>query len=113
MTAPKPARIKERRKAARHACSVKVECATRDTSFFDYIQDINAWGVYIQSRETVAVGESMLVSLPGYNGESAIKMIGDVVWTGPDGIGIKFRMGMGRSTLNAVIDNHPPAGEQR
>lgn len=93
----------ERRRTARHACATQVECATQDLAFIDYIHDINAWGVFIQSKQNVPVGESVLMTIPLFGGETSIKVVGEVVWSSPDGMGICFSMGIGNASVASIL----------
>ena len=84
---------KERRKAARHGCSLQVGCATHDLSFIDFISDINCWGVFVQSNQLIPVGESIIMTIPVPGADQSIKVLGEVMWTSPQGMGVKFNMG--------------------
>jgi len=94
---------RERRRENRHACVKQVGYAIQGLNYIDYIQDINSWGVFIQSDRKVTVGESILVSIPLFGDETTIKIVGEVVWSGPEGMGIRFSMGIGESTLQSIL----------
>jgi len=95
---------KERRQQPRHKCSLKVGYATMDLSFIDFITDINCWGVFIQSDKNVPVGESVLMTIPLHGDEQSIKIIGEVMWSGPQGMGVKFSMGINTAVLNSLLE---------
>jgi Tfp pilus assembly protein PilZ len=95
---------KERRRAERHVCKTPVGYAVQDLSFIDYIQDINAWGVFIQSEQKLPVGESILMTLPLFGNETAIKVVGEVVWSGAEGMGVRFDMGIGQPVVDSVLE---------
>jgi Tfp pilus assembly protein PilZ len=95
---------KERRKHVRQRCLLKVGYATMDLSFIDYISDINSWGVFIQSDKKVPVGESVSMTIPLHGDEQSIKIIGEVMWSGPQGMGVKFNMGVNTSVLSTLLD---------
>ena len=101
----KPAKTdpKDRRNHARQACSLKVGYATMDLSFIDFITDINCWGVFIQSDKNVPVGESVSMTIPLHGDEQSIKIIGEVMWSGPQGLGVKFNMGVSTTVLNSLL----------
>jgi len=101
---PDKAKSKERRSHARQTCSLKVGYATMDLSFIDFITDINCWGVFIQSDKKVPVGESVSMTIPLHGDEQSIKIIGEVMWSGPQGIGVKFNMGVNASVLSTLLD---------
>ena len=92
-----------RRRATRHDCEHEVGYAFQDASYIDYIQDINAWGVFIQSEQKVPVGESILMTIPLLCNETSIKVVGQVVWSGPEGMGVRFSMGIGQTAVNAIL----------
>ena len=93
----------DRRRAERYACETPVGYAIQDLSFIDYIHDINSWGVFIQSEHNVPVGESILMTIPLFGDETSIKVVGQVVWSGPEGMGVRFSMGIGQTTVNAIL----------
>lgn len=95
---------KERRKSTRHSCSLQVGCATPDLSFIDYISDINCWGVFVQSDQLIPVGESIIMTIPLSGDDQSIKVIGEVMWTSPQGMGVKFNMGMDSTVLDTIIN---------
>ena len=95
---------KDRRRHPRQPCSLKVGYATMDLSFIDFITDINCWGVFIQSDKKVPIGESVSMTIPLHGEEQSIKIIGEVMWTGPQGMGVKFNMGINMSVLNTLLD---------
>ena len=94
---------KERRRAVRHECVHEIGYAVQDASFIDYIQDINAWGVFIQSERKVPVGESILMTIPILCDETSIKVVGEVVWSGPEGMGVRFEMGIGGTAMQSIL----------
>jgi Tfp pilus assembly protein PilZ len=95
---------KERRKEERQKCSMKVGCATQDLSFIDFISDINCWGVFIQSEHRVPVGESVILNIPLMGDEQSIKVIGEVMWTSPQGMGVRFNMGIAATLLDGILN---------
>ena len=97
---------KERRRAVRHECVHKIGYAIQDVSYIDFIQDINAWGVYIQSEQKVPVGESILMTIPLLCNGTSIKVVGEVVWSGPEGMGVRFDMGIGITTMQSILDDN-------
>ena len=97
---------KERRRAVRHECVHEVGYAIQDASYIDYIQDINAWGVFIQSQQKVPVGESILMTIPLLCNGTSIKVVGEVVWSGPQGMGVRFDMGIGVTAMQRILDDN-------
>ena len=95
---------KNRRQHPRHQCSLKVGYATMDLSYIDFITDINCWGVFIQSDKNVPVGEAILLTIPLHGDEQSIKVLGEVMWSSPQGMGIKFNMGINTAVLSTLLN---------
>jgi len=102
--ANKPEKAKDRRNHTRQTCELKVGYATMDLSFIDFITDINCWGAFIQSDTKVPVGESVSMTIPLHGDEQSIKIIGEVMWSSPEGMGIKFNMGVSTSILSTLLE---------
>lgn len=96
---------KERRRATRHTCKQEVGYAIQDLSYIDYIHDINAWGVFIQSKQQLPVGDSILMTIPLLSDETSIKVVGEVVWSGPEGMGVRFDMGIGTVAMHSILSS--------
>ena len=101
---PEKTGSKDRRNHARQTCALKVGYATMDLSFIDFITDINCWGVFIQSDTKVPVGESVSMTIPLHGDEQSIKIIGEVMWSSPQGMGVKFNMGVNTSILSTLLE---------
>ena len=82
---------------------MRVGCATQDLSFIDYISDINCWGVFVQSEHPVPVGESIIMTIPMMGDGQSIKVIGEVMWSAPQGMGVRFNMGIDNSVLDGIL----------
>lgn len=95
---------KDRRQHTRHQCSLKVGYAAMDLSYIDFITDINCWGVFIQSDKNVPVGESVLLTIPLHGDEQSIKVLGEVMWSSPQGMGVKFNMGINTAVMGTLIN---------
>ena len=84
----------ERRNSPRKKCFTAVAYATQTFSSIEYIQDISAWGVFIRTDKHVPVGEDITITIPQIDGTNSMKIVGEVVRTTPDGVGVKFKMGI-------------------
>ena len=84
--------FKGRRKHERVPFFMAVDYSTEDRFYKDYIQDISAGGVFIQTRMPFRAGQDVSLSfpLPGYQKYIAIN--GEVARVTPEGIGVKFKM---------------------
>ena len=79
-----------RRNHPRKACSMRVTYFTKDWGFIDSIANISTGGVFIETNETFAVGEQMKLVFWPPNRKEPIKAEGQVAWSPPKGIGVKF-----------------------
>ena len=79
-----------RRNHHRKACSMRVTYFTKEWGFMDSIANISNGGVFIETDETFSVGEQMKLVFWPSNREEPIKAEGQVVWSPPKGIGVKF-----------------------
>jgi Tfp pilus assembly protein PilZ len=79
------------RKHARKALLAIVDYATQDQAHRDFIKNISAGGVFIETSVPVSIGQelSLTFALPYH--QAHIKITGDVVRISPQGIGVKFK----------------------
>jgi len=84
--------FKGRRKHERKPFFIVVDYSTGDRFYKDYIQDISAGGVFIQTRMPFRARQevSLSFSLPDY--QKYININGEVTRVTPEGIGVKFKM---------------------
>jgi Tfp pilus assembly protein PilZ len=79
----------EKRLYQRTDCLISVSYKVKEHNFKDALRNISNGGGYLQTFVAFSVGEEISLELPPQDhGE---KVVGDVVWVGPDGIGLKFR----------------------
>ncbi len=67
-----------------------VDYSTEDRLYKDYIQNISAGGVFIETRMPFSVGQEVSLSFPLPNYQKYIKVAGEVVRISPQGIGVRF-----------------------
>jgi uncharacterized protein (TIGR02266 family) len=81
-----------KRKHHRKPFFMVVDYATKEGAFKDFIQNISAGGVFIETRMPFSVGQeiSMTFTLPKF--QKPFKVNGKIVRTLPDGIGVAFLM---------------------
>lgn len=88
-------RKSDRRKHSRKPCSITVNYFTSGDGFKGLVKDMSAGGMFILSIETdmvLSVGQEIAVNfstLP--NKHEPIELYGEVAWTMPEGIGVKFK----------------------
>ncbi len=71
-------------------CLIAIRYEVRGHNFGDALRNISERGGYLQSFRAFTVGEQISMDLP--QTDHGEKVVGDVVWVGPEGIGLKFRV---------------------
>ena len=79
-----------RRRFARKPYFMPVDFATPDRAFSGFIQNISSGGVFIETRETLPVGQQVTLSFMRPKSRDYVKVGGEVVREIPDGFGVKF-----------------------
>ena len=83
--------FKGRRKHEREPFFMAVNYSTKDRFYKDYIQDISAGGVFIETRIPFRAGQEVSLTFPLPNYQKYIKIMGEVARVTPEGIGVKFK----------------------
>ena len=81
-----------KRKHERKPFLMAVDYSTQDHVYKDFIQNVSAGGVFIQTNMPFSVGQEVSLTFPLPNYQKHIKIIGEVVRTAPQGVGVKFKM---------------------
>ena len=81
-----------KRKHERKPFFMVVDYSAEDRLYKDYIQNISAGGVLIETRMPFSVGQEVSLCLPLPNYQKYIKITGEVLRISPQGIGVKFKM---------------------
>ena len=68
-----------------------IDYSTEDRVYKDYIQNISAGGVFIETQMPFAEGQELSLSFPLPNYQKYIKISGEIVRTSPQGIGVQFK----------------------
>jgi uncharacterized protein (TIGR02266 family) len=84
--------FRAKRRHHRKTFSMIVDYATEGRAYKDYIENISAGGVFIETRTPFAVGQEVSLSFPLPNHEKYIRITGEVVRTSQQGIGVKFKL---------------------
>lgn len=82
----------ERRKHPRRYWVGPVDYATEDRAFKDFIKNVSAGGVFIETHIPFSIGEQITLTFSPSNRDKPIKITGEIVWTGSLGIGVRFKM---------------------
>ena len=80
----------DEREAPRRVCTIAVDYQTQGRSFQDTILDISAAGVFIETDESLEIGQGISLSFSFPEAEEDLDIKGEIVWRSPRGIGVKF-----------------------
>ena len=83
--------FREKRKKPRRASPMLLDYAVRDRVRQGFIYDISVGGVFIQTGESISVGQEILTIIPIPNSPKSVRIKGSVVRNAPNGIGVKFK----------------------
>ncbi|MGD8520518.1 MAG: PilZ domain-containing protein [Desulfobacterales bacterium] len=83
---------KDQRKHPRTPCSIITEYMIEDRVYKDKIKNIGLGGAFIQSQNAIAVDLEIFQSFFFPNFEIPIQSKSKIVWTGPNGFGVKFNI---------------------
>jgi len=81
-----------RRKHVRKPFLMAVDYSTQDHVYKDFIQDISSGGVFIQTHTPFTVGQEVSLTFPLPSFQKHIKVIGKVVRSTSQGVGVKFKI---------------------
>ena len=81
-----------RRKHVRKPFLMAVDYSTQDHVYKDFIQDISTGGVFIQTHMPFTVGQEVSLTFPLPSYQKHIKIVGEVVRSTAQGVGVKFKM---------------------
>jgi len=81
---------KERRKHPRKRISIYAVCSGYDSYFRDYIQNIGAGGVFIETQSPLFVNQELTTTFFLPSSKAPVKAKGKVVRTDSKGIAIEF-----------------------
>jgi len=80
----------EKRQFQRTDCLVPLNFAVKGRSYRDSLKNISQGGACIHTFQQISVGEEITLVLPPQ--DHGQKVVGDIVWVGPEGVGLKFRV---------------------
>jgi len=83
-------KYEERRKYPRESTFVHVDCSGNQCAFTDFIQNLSAGGLYIDTQLPFFPGQELSMTFSVTNGETPIKITGKIVRVDSRGIGVKF-----------------------
>ena len=81
---------KEKRKHPRKQTFIQVDCLGQKCAFTDFIQNISAGGLYIETQIPLLVDQELAMTFSHHGSEDPVKITGKVVRVDPKGIGVQF-----------------------
>ena len=84
--------FKEKREHERKPFFIVVDYSTEERVYKDWIKNISAGGVFIETHMPFSVGQDVSLTFPLPNYQKYIKIIGEVVRIDLQGIGVRFKM---------------------
>ncbi len=100
MTISKKNAVVEKREIERFDCKIVSGCAALDKNYETVISNISSRGGYVGNSNDLDVGQEIVITMFIPEKESSTKVIGEVVWVEPHGMGVRFRVGFDTSILN-------------
>jgi Tfp pilus assembly protein PilZ len=83
---------KGRRKHQREPFFMVADYSTEDRVYRDYIQNVSAGGVFIETHMPFTSGQEVSLAFPLPNYKKYLKIIGEVARVTPQGIGVVFKL---------------------
>jgi len=83
---------KGRRKHEREPFFMVADYSTENRVYRDYIQNLSAGGVFIETHMPFTSGQEVSLAFPLPNYQKYIKIIGEVARVTPQGIGVVFKL---------------------
>jgi len=80
------------RENVRKPYNMVVDYAVQDRFCNDFIQNISAGGMFIETRMPFLVGQDITLTFPLPKDRKHVKVAGEVIRTTPNGIGVKFKI---------------------
>lgn len=90
----------------RKSCLIAVDYSSQDRFFRDFIQNISAGGVFIETRELFSPGQEIGLTFSIPNSQIPFRISGRITRTSSKGVAVKFLKvtGYQEEILNALVD---------
>jgi Tfp pilus assembly protein PilZ len=75
----------------RKPCLITVDYSSQDRFFRDFIQDISAGGIFIETRELFGEGADIGLTFSIPNSQIPFRITGEIVRTTSRGVAVKFK----------------------
>ena len=101
-----------KRRYQRQACKKHVAFSSQNRIFGGLIKDFSEYGVFIESKQSFAIGQPLVMTFEVPNSKEQVRITGKIVRTLPNGIGVKFNMLikdlMNRFVKKGDYESHDP-----
>jgi uncharacterized protein (TIGR02266 family) len=78
------------RENPRKSCLINANYQIRGSQFRSYILDISIGGVFVETRDRLKVGETVVLNFTLPEATKPFSVTGKIAWSGPQGFGVKF-----------------------
>ena len=85
------AKIGDQRNYERIPYLMQVSCETDVECFHDFILDVSAGGIFLETVKDLSVGQEVMLAMEFRNHPGPLSVKGHVAWKGINGVGIQFR----------------------
>ena len=89
----------------RMPCLIPVDFSTQDRVYRDFIQNLSNGGVFIESREPFAKGQSISLTFSAPNSQSHFKITGTIIRSEQKGVAVQFNKKLSKSQ-EQIIRGH-------
>jgi hypothetical protein len=82
--------IIDERTLPRYPCLIPTNCILKDRTCDGLILDINSYGAYVDTSESIAVGQEIFLSFFNPFSDRHMDLNGKIIWANTNGIGVSF-----------------------
>ncbi len=97
---------KERRKYSRKDFFRIIDYTVEDRYYRDFIHDISESGLFFKPSHKFSVGQTIQITFMFPNNQKPLKINGEIVRVGTDGVGVKFKIEsqVQKAVLKSFVD---------
>ena len=81
----------DKRNHLRKPCLINVDYIVGNRKFKSFMLDISTFGVFIETKNPFPVGKEIIMTFTLSNYQKPFKLTGEIIWSGSQGIGAKFK----------------------
>jgi Tfp pilus assembly protein PilZ len=75
----------------RKSCMLSIDYRVEDRNFEGFMLDISPAGAFIETGEAFTAGQQIYLSFSLPNSPGQLQLVGDILWKGMLGIGVRFK----------------------